>query len=100
MVHRLSYEIFKGRIKKNMTIYHTCRNTLCVNPNHLRQISLRDNILAGISPAAVNAQKTHCPKGHEYKGYNIKLTKEGRSCRICCNEYMKKYHRRLKNVNL
>lgn len=36
---------------------------------------------------AVNLSKTHCPKGHEYSGYNLitKTYKKGRWCRACHN---------------
>lgn len=39
---------------------------------------------------ALNAAKTHCPKGHPYEGNNLLLLRKGalvrRQCRTCKNE--------------
>lgn len=37
-------------------------------------------------PAAVNAAKTHCPRGHEYTAENTLAVKGGRWCRTCRNQ--------------
>ena len=42
--HRISYRLFRGEIAAGMTVDHLCRNTSCVNPNHLEAVSLRENI--------------------------------------------------------
>lgn len=41
--HRFSYELFKGTIKPGMQIDHICENKLCVNPEHLEQVTNREN---------------------------------------------------------
>lgn len=43
--HRLSYEINVGPIPTGAVIMHTCDNPLCVNPEHLRVGTQRDNML-------------------------------------------------------
>ena len=85
IAHRISYQHNVAPIPEGLTIDHVCRNTLCVNPNHLRVLSLRDNILAGTGPTARNAKKTHCPQGHPLSGDNLRAGRIGRECRICNN---------------
>ena len=41
--HRVSYRVFKGRIPYGKLVLHSCNNSLCVNPEHLRVGSDRDN---------------------------------------------------------
>jgi hypothetical protein len=41
--HRYSYEMFKGPINNGMLILHSCHNPHCVNPDHLREGTVREN---------------------------------------------------------
>lgn len=83
-VHRFIYELLCGPIPKGLILDHLCRNRSCVNPDHLRIVTNKENVLAGIGPTAINKRKTHCPKGHEYSAENTHITPVGfRKCRIC-----------------
>ena len=42
--HICSYELYKGTIKPGNVIRHMCNNPSCVNPNHLEQGIVQDNI--------------------------------------------------------
>ncbi len=85
--HRLIYEALKGPIPDGMVPDHLCRNRACVNPDHLEIVSVRENVLRGISPVAENAQKTHCKNGHQLIGDNLYEYSYGgrpwRGCKIC-----------------
>ena len=83
--HRASYEIFYGPIRSGLTIDHLCRNHMCVRPDHLEAVTVKENTLRGISFSAVNARKTHCKRGHAFDGANTMKQRTGRRCRICRN---------------
>ena len=80
LAHRVAYEISKGEIPDGLVIDHLCRNTYCVNPQHLEPVTHRVNCLRGVSPSAIHAQKTHCPHGHPYGPVN---RRGQRLCRVC-----------------
>ena len=75
LAHRAVYEILVGPIPEGLTLDHLCRNRSCVNPAHLEAITMRDNVLRGVGPTAINARKTHCINGH--------LLPASRKCREC-----------------
>lgn len=56
-VHRVAYELLVGRIPKGLDLDHLCRNTLCVNPDHLEPVTRKENLARGIHVA------TNCRDG-------------------------------------
>lgn len=83
LAHRHYYEQHVGPIPAGLVIDHLCRNPSCVNPAHLEVVTVRENTLRGVGPAARNAVKTHCPKGHAYDDANTHIKKGTRQCRAC-----------------
>lgn len=85
MAHRVSYSIFKEITDNTLVIDHICRNRKCVNPDHLREVSTRDNVVENsMSFIAENVLKTHCPSGHEYSQKNTRISnRNGRYCLEC-----------------
>ena len=61
---RISYQIHKGKIPKNMFVCHTCDNPSCVNPHHLWLGTAKQN-----SQDMVNKNRTHLGETH----HNSKL---------------------------
>jgi hypothetical protein len=88
--HRVSYSLYRGKIKEGLVIDHLCRNRSCVNPGHLDLVTQRENILRG-DCLSVNRKRyknqTHCKNGHPLSGENlyVHLQRGTRSCRTCKN---------------
>lgn len=84
--HRISYEAFVGEIPNGLVLDHLCKNTRCVNPEHLEPVTQALNVARGDS-GRYWSKKTHCPQGHEYSNENTYVSKMGRrSCRNCHNQ--------------
>lgn len=88
LAHRVSYELSIGPIPEGLQLDHLCRVRSCINPDHLEPVTNRENGLRGISFAAQNVVKTHCPLGHPYDDDNtrVRSTKYGwqrRDCKAC-----------------
>mgnify|MGYP000393835196 CR=1 FL=1 len=97
--HRVMYQLMTGRPLppgQIITIDHVCHNEdpgcpggpcmhrRCINPEHLVAKTMRDNVLAGRTPAAINKAKTHCKSGHAFDSTNTYIRPDGcRGCRIC-----------------
>jgi hypothetical protein len=84
LAHRFSYEVNKGKIAKGLELDHSCKNTLCVNPNHLEAITHEENCDRGNS--MTKNFVTHCIRGHRFtEDYKISKNRRGRQCKICKN---------------
>ncbi len=97
LVHRRVWEEVNGTIPKSMCICHHCDNPPCINVDHLFIGSKRDNALDMMSKGrnvAPNKLKTHCIRGHELSGDNLRKRKdEYRDCRECYKRRKKEaYH--------
>lgn len=85
--HRLAFTVLANDIPAGLNLDHLCRVRNCCNPQHLEPVTSRENTLRGQSWSALNAAKTHCPKGHGYEGRNLYVSPAGkRKCRTCDRE--------------
>ena len=105
--HRVALFLAGKELTPGMVVDHSCPNRHCVNPQHLKEVTKRENALENSrSIAAVNAQKTICPKGHPFdKTYKSSRTgRDVRYCSICEKEKTKRLRKKwaeedpLKNV--
>lgn len=85
VAHRVAYELLRGPIADGLVIDHLCRNTLCVNPDHMEIVTQTENIRRGEAPSAINGRKTHCIRGHELTGDNVWIHQHTgyRLCKVC-----------------
>lgn len=98
LAHRIAYEFECGEIPNGMVLDHLCRTRCCVNPRHLEVTTNRSNVLRGIAPAAKNARKTHCKRGHELSGDNLyRWRGSSRACRICLRADQARFRSRRKS---
>lgn len=79
LAHRVSYMEIVGQIPDGLELDHLCRNTLCLNPEHLEPVTKRENL------RRVVIAKTHCKRGHEFTPENTWLDtkRRARHCRTC-----------------
>lgn len=92
--HRVGWFLLNGPIPEQMVVNHVCKQRSCVNPQHLQIVTPRENSLRDSqSPAAVNARKTHCPKGHPYD--RVHGSGGGKKQRVC-SECQRDKQRRLR----
>lgn len=87
LAHRYAWELLVGPIPESLTLDHIrerCGLRSCVKvladkhgPAHLEPVTLAENVLRGDGVTAVNARKTHCPRGHPYEhAYGQRICRE------------------------
>jgi hypothetical protein len=81
--HRVAYFMHYGAIPSGMVIDHLCKNRNCVSIEHLRLITIAENILDNSnSLGAINKRKISCKWGHPLdKKYGRQ-----RYCSVCTKE--------------
>lgn len=80
--HRESYKAYKGHIPEGFEVDHLCRNTRCINPDHLEAVTGKENNRRVVQHQHVPA--SHCRNGHEFTPENAVFDRAGyRKCRAC-----------------
>jgi len=91
--HRFSYELHFGEIKNGCVIMHICDNPKCVNPDHLKEGSQKDNVhdmiiknraKFGLKRKTIN-KRIYCINGHDVTDFkSLYVSKKGYTgCKIC-----------------
>jgi hypothetical protein len=100
LLHRVVWETFNDPIPPGLTIDHLCRVRCCVNPAHMEVVTMKENILRGVSQSAINARKTACIHGHPFSGDNLKIAPDGeRICRACVKRAGRERAQRLRRIS-
>jgi hypothetical protein len=83
--HIWAYEHYIGPVPEGLELDHTCRRRECCNPEHLEPVTHLENLMRSpVAPAATNAAKTKCKRGHELTEANTYISRRGeRICRPC-----------------
>lgn len=99
--HRFAWFVAHGEIPRGQQVMHACDTPACVNPAHLSLGTAKDNIHDSIQKGRFRAwlttgkrlngeavkgrptMQTHCCRGHELTGANLRICPSGRSCRAC-----------------
>jgi hypothetical protein len=81
--HVVAYELVVGLVPPGLTLDHTCRNRVCVNPAHLEPVTNAENVRRGLKGRLV----THCPQGHPYDAANTYVYRGHRYCKTCRDTY-------------
>jgi hypothetical protein len=95
-VHQVMYEMFVGPVPDGLELDHLCRVPRCASPAHLEAVTHKVNMLRSQTPAAANATKTHCDRGHEYDLLNTYFAPGTghRQCRACNQDRERRRSRR------
>lgn len=86
LAHRVAWLLDRGTWPtEGLVIDHVCEVKACINVDHLRELTNRENVLrAPASPMNVTARRTACGRGHSYTPDSLRIDSRGaRQCRIC-----------------
>lgn len=85
VAHRWLWQEVNGPLDPAIHLDHFhCDNRACVNLDHVRPTSPRENALRADSPTSANAAKVKCLRGHPFDEENTYVTPDGkRQCRTC-----------------
>jgi hypothetical protein len=85
--HRLAWTLLRGAIPAGLTVDHVCRNKLCINPEHMELVTLRENMAragTGLDTCRVCGSSDWKPQ----KGRGGRMT---RACRECERRRQRKW---------
>lgn len=82
LAHNISLILAGIEINYNLVRDHICKNTSCVNPSHIEQVTSKENTLRGSGPSAINARMKCCKYGHKFSIVRRKQSIR-RMCKVC-----------------
>jgi hypothetical protein len=81
--HRLSYQLLVGPIEDGMVLDHLCHHRACVNPEHLRQVTHKENLENLTGAYSVNNSGIRGVTWHKaHKKWQAGLRHNGRSIHV------------------
>jgi hypothetical protein len=90
--YRVLWEEAHGPLN-GLSLHHRCENKWCVNLAHLEPMKQGDHLREhGLPGDWGQADKTHCPQGHEYTEENTYHWRGERHCRTCRTAAKRRYN--------
>lgn len=86
LAHRAMYGLVRGPIPNGLGLDHLCRNTRCINPDHLEAVTQKENVMRGNSFMAARSRQTHCVHGHPLDSINTQVRSNGRRRCLACRK--------------
>lgn len=99
LAHKIVWELFNGPVPQGLHLDHLCRVRSCVNPTHMEPVTIKENVLRGESPTAINARKTKCSKGHDLFGTNLRIYGGKRQCGECHRDRSARHRMKADNAS-
>lgn len=99
VAHRVVYELLVGPVPDGLELDHLCRVKYCCSPMHLEPVTHQVNVDRA-KPLEGRPRWTHCPKGHELAGENVKIKERRgyveRTCGTCARRRSRERMRRVR----
>lgn len=100
--HRIAKALSGEFVPHFLASDHLCKNTKCVNSEHIELVMNAENVMRGKSFAVENANKTECLNGHPFSKYGGIRNYRGKIWRFCkeCKKLQKRiYYARNRKTN-
>lgn len=90
---RVAYKQWRGPVRRELVLDHTCRVRDCVNPWHLEPVTQAVNVARGLKSYAI---RDTCAHGHDITDpANVYVTPSGTNdCRACIRDRVRRYKNR------
>lgn len=84
------YSFFRDNGYFAQELDHLCFNPSCVNPEHLEDVTHKENMRRADIKYGIRSARTECPLGHQYTQENTRLYRGRRNCIECARSYYKR----------
>lgn len=94
--YRLTWRASGRTLEKGKHLHHECGVKLCVNPDHLSQVTHAEHAYRHF----LRRLDQPCPNGHAAENYRISIDRgrRSRTCLLCAREHKRAYKRRQRQL--